>query len=160
MSWTFGIFCSTNPLLTEKDYNVQNCWAKAKHSPKYGHWFWLSHIQNGIFGHFTLRLSCLHSLMFLSCSRLLGVAMPISVSVNIHDFWRSNFLHDLIWRIFLSLSSRYFTDKERANEEGCGENDQGGEESTGVTAKISRILPANTVLVDPAAPAKRCTSVL
>ena len=160
MSWTFGIFCSTNPLLTEKDHNIQNCWAKDKHSPKYGHWFWLSHVQNRIFGHFTLRLSSLHSLMFFSCSGSGRHAMPISVSVNIHDFWRSNFYMTWFDEFFLSLSSRYFTDKERANEEGCGENDQGGEESTGVTAKISRILPANTVLVDPAAPAKRCTSVL
>ena len=91
MSWTFGIFCSTNPLLTEKDHNVQNCWAKAKHSPKYGHWFWLSHVQNRIFGHFTLRLGSLHSLMFFSCSGSGRHAMPISVSVNIHDFRRSNF---------------------------------------------------------------------
>ena len=51
----------------------------------------------------------------------------------------------------LISENKPFKDKERANEEGCGENDQGGEESNGVTGKISRVLPANTVLVDPAA---------
>ena len=95
MTRAFRIFCCTNPFLTEKYHNIQNSWAKRENSPKYGHGFWLSQIQNGIFGHFALGVSCLHSLMFLSCRNGISMASAITISIQVHSwFLKDTVVHD------------------------------------------------------------------
>ena len=135
MTWAFRIFCCTNPFLTEKYHNIQNSWAKRENSPKYGHGFWLSQIQNGIFGHFALGVSCLHSLMFLSCRNGISMASAIAISIQVHSwFLKDNVVHDR-WNLTRFLfstqkSSSSFNERWKGqSEEGCGKkkNDQGGE---------------------------------
>ena len=161
MARAFRIFCCTNPFLTEKYHNIQNSWAKRENSPKYGHGFWLSQIQNGIFGHFALGVSCLHSLMFLSCRNGISMASAIAISIQVHSwFLKNSFVHDRcdLTRFFFRLKNllvRLMKDEKGQSEEGCGKkNDQGAEESTlRVTGKIEFYLRTPftwIVLVDPA----------
>ena len=108
MTRAFRIFCCTNPFLTEKYHNIQNSWAKRENSPKYGHGFWLSQIQNGIFGHFALGVSCLHGLMFLSCRNGISMAIAIAISVQVHSwFLNDSVVHDRcdLTRFFFRLKN-------------------------------------------------------
>ena len=153
----FRIFCCTNPFLTEKYHNIQNSWAKRENSPKYGHGFWLSQIQNGIFGHFALGVSCLHSLMFLSCRNGISMASAIAISIQVHScLLKNSVVHDRCDLTRFFSTQKYPSSRWKGqSEEGCGEkNDQGGEESTlRVTGKIEFYLRTPftwIVLVDPA----------